>query len=135
MTKALQTEDIYCPDYVHPTDRGQYHMAKCFLAFQGYDLGEEKPLPDDVQKWHETVGKIRHVYATEYNVVRVVSKYTLDCYNLSDNERTAKIKEYLDNEQTDPYVEYFKGLCSKYPQFKAQQQENIKFVIDFMKNQ
>jgi hypothetical protein len=135
MTKALQTEELYCPDYVHPTDRGQYHMAKCFLEHQGLEIGEEKPLPADVQAWHETVGKIRHIYATEYNVIRVLSGYKQDCYNLSNDERAAKIKEYLETEQNDPYVDYFKQLCQKYPEFKAQQQENIQFVIDFMKNQ
>ena len=133
MTKVLQTEELYCPDYVHPTNRGQYQMAKCFLAHQGLDLGDEKPLPADVQKWHDAVGKIRHVYATEYNVVRVESGYKLDCYDLSNDERAAKIKEYLDNEQTGPNVDYFKELCRKYPEYKAQQQENIQFVIDFMK--
>ncbi len=135
ITKALQTEDIYRPDHVHPTDRGQYHMAKCFLAFQGFDIGDEKPLPQDVQKWHETVGKIRDVYATEYNVIRVLTGFKMECYGLTNEDRAAKIKEYLDNEQNDPYVDYFKDLCSKYQPYKAQQQENIQFVIDFMKKQ
>ena len=110
-------------------------VAKCFLSHQGFDIGDEKPLPQDVQKWHETVGKIRNVYATEYNVIRVLTGFKTECYGLTQDERAAKIKEYLDNEQNDPYVEYFKDLCSKYPQNKAHQQENIQCVIDFMKNQ
>ncbi len=127
-TRIMQTETIYNPDRVHPTNRGQYYMAKCFLDFQGFDLGEEKSLPDDVQKWHEVVGKIRHVFATEHNILS-------DDFTLTDEERATKIKEYYDNEQTGPYVDYFKQLASKYPEFKAQLQENIQFVIDFMKNQ
>lgn len=126
--RVMQSENLFCPDYVHPTNRGQYHMAKCFLDFQGFNIGDEKPLPQDIQNWHEVVGKIRHVYATEHNILA-------DDFTLSDNERAAKIKEYYDNEQTGPYVEYFKLLARHYPTHKAQLQENIKFVIDFMKNQ
>ena len=133
MTEALQTEELYCPDFVHPNNRGQYHMAKCFLAFQGYDLGEEKPLPDDVQKWHETVGKIRNVYASVHQVLS--GGFSINGFALSKDQRAEKIKEYLENEQTGPYVDYFKQLASEYPELDAQLQENIQFVIDFMKNQ
>ncbi|MBR5473721.1 MAG: hypothetical protein IKU82_07020, partial [Clostridia bacterium] len=127
--QVMQTENLFCPDYVHPTNHGQYHMAKCFLAFQGCNLGEEKPLPADVQKWHEVVGKIRHVFATEHNILGSAG------FTLTSEERAAKIKDYYDNEQTGPYVEYFKGLAEKYPEFKSQLQENVQFVTDFMKNQ
>ena len=125
--RTMQTEELFAPDYVHPTNRGQYHMAKCFLEFQGYEIGEEKSLPDDVQRWHEVVGKIRHVFATEHNILGS------SCFALPDEERAAKIKEYFDNEQTGPYVAYFKQLAEKYPEYKAQLQENRQFVIDFMK--
>ena len=135
MTEVLQTESICNPDYVHPTPHGQYHIAKCFLAHQDLDIGDEKPLPDDLQAWSETISKIRNVYATEYNVIRELSHYKTEGYTLSNDERAEKIKEYLDNEQTGPYVDYFKQLSSNYPAIKAQQQDNIKFVIDFMKNQ
>lgn len=127
-TRVMQIESIYAPDHVHPTDRGQYYMAKCFLEFQGYDLGEEKELPDDIKEWHEVVGRIRHVFATEHNILN-------DDFTLTDEERAAKIKDYLDNEQTGPYVEYFKLLARHYPTHKTNQKENTKFVIDFMKKQ
>ena len=126
--RVMQTENLFRPDYVHPTDYGQYHMAKCFLAFQGLELGGEKPLPCDVQKWHEVVGKIRHVFATEHNILA-------DDFTLTDVERAAKIKEYYDNEQTGPYVAYFKQLAEKYPEFKSELHKNVQYVIDFMKNQ
>ncbi len=131
--RTMQSENLYCPDYVHPTNRGQYHMAKCFLEYQGYDLDEEKPLTQDVQKWHETVGKIRHVYATVHQVIS--GGFSMNGFSMSHEQRAAKIKEYLDNEQTGPYVEYFKQLASKYSELNAQLNENIQFVIDFMKNQ
>ena len=126
--RTMQTENLFCPDYVHPTNRGQYHMAKCFLAFQGCDLGEEKPLPKNIQNWHEVTGKIRHVFATEHNILN-------DNFKLTDEERAAKIKDYFDNEQTGPHVAYFKQLAGKYPEYKAQLKENVNFVIDFMRNQ
>ena len=125
--RTMQTEELFAPDYVHPTNRGQYHMAKCFLAHQGLDLGEEKPLSDEVQKWHQIVGEIRHVFATEHNILGSSS------FALPDEERAARIKDYYDNEQTGPYVEYFKQLAEKYPRLKAKFQENVQFVIDFMK--
>ncbi len=126
--RVMQSENIINPDYVHPNNRGQYHMAKCFLGHQGLDLGEEKPLPHDVQNWHNVVGKIRHVFATEHNILN-------DDFTLTDKERAEKIKDYYDNEQTGPYVEYFKELAHAYPQYKAELQKNIQFVMDFMKNQ
>jgi len=39
--EKLAEEDLISPDRVHPNDDGQYHMAKCFLAFQGYEIGEK----------------------------------------------------------------------------------------------
>ncbi len=107
--RTMQTETIYNLDRVHPTNRGQYYMAKCFLEYQCFDLGEEKELPGDVAKWHEVVGKIRHVFATEHNILS-------DDFTLTDEERATKIKDYFDNEQTGPYVDYFKQLASKYPE-------------------
>ena len=85
-------------------------------------------MPDDIKEWHEVVGRIRHVFATEHNILN-------DDFTLTDEERAAKIKDYLDNEQTGPYVEYFKLLARHYPTHKTNQKENTKFVIDFMKKQ
>lgn len=131
MTEALQTEELFSPDFVHPTPRGQYHMAKCFLAFQGFDIGEEKPLPSDIQNWHEVVNQIRNVYATVHLILS--GNFSLEGFNMSKEERRAKIREYLDNEQTGPYVDLFKQLASKYNELEAKLQENIQFAIDFMK--
>lgn len=132
MTEALQTEDIFSPDFIHPTPRGQYHLAKCFLAFQGFDIGEEKPLPDDIKKWHEVVGQIRSVYATVHLIIGVA--FSLKGFKMSKEERRIKIKEYLDSERTGKYVELFKKLASKYNDSEEKLEENIQFAIDFMKN-
>ena len=126
--RVMQTENLYNPDYVHPTNHGQYHMAKCFLNSQGFDLGEEKPLSDDVQKWHNTVSKVRNIIATEHFILE-------DDFTTTQQERWDAIKKYHENEQTGPYVEYFKSLTKQYLEIKSQHQELINFTIDFMKNQ
>lgn len=127
-TRVMQTEVIYNLDRVHPTPRGQYYIAKCFLEFQGYDLGEEKELPPDVQKWHEVVGLVRSTIATEHFILE-------DDFTTTQQERWDAIKDYLENEQTGPYADYFKQLAKQYQEIKPQQLENIKFTVDFMKNQ
>jgi len=50
-------------------------------------------------------------------------------------ERKAAIRDYLETEQSGPYVVLFKALAAKYQDIKPKQQENIQFTIDFMKNQ
>lgn len=127
-TRVMQTETIYNLDRVHPTPRGQYYMAKCFLEFQGFDLGEEKELPTDVAKWHEVVGKVRNTIATEHFILE-------DDFTTTQQQRWDAIKDYLENEQEGPYVDYFKALSKQYFEIKPEQAENIKFTIDFMKNQ
>lgn len=127
-TRVMQTENIFNPDRVHPIPRGHYYMAKCFLEFQGLDLGEEKELPSDIQKWHDIVGLVRNTIATEHFILN-------DDFTTTQEQRIAAIKDYLENEQTGPYVDYFKQLAKQYQDIKPQQQENIKFTIDFMKNQ
>lgn len=128
MTRMLQTEELYRPDRVHQLARGQYQRAKCFLAFQGYELGEEKELPEDITKWHEVVQKVRNTIATEHFILE-------DDFTTTDEQRMAAIQNWLATEQTGPYANYFRHLCQQYVEIKKDQQENIKFVLDFMKNQ
>ena len=51
----MQTDDLYNDDCVHPTPHGYYYMAKCFLEFQGLDIGEEKEIPEYLKDWCEKV--------------------------------------------------------------------------------
>lgn len=127
-TRVMQRETIFNPDRVHPTPRGHYYMAKCFLEFQGLDLGDEKELPPEIEKWHEVVGYVRNTIATEHFILN-------DDFTTTQQQRWDAIKDYLENEQTGLYVDYFKQLAKQYQDIKPQQQENIKFTIDFMKNQ
>lgn len=127
MTRAGMLEPLFASDHVHPNERGHYYMAKCFLAFQDMDLGEETALPADIQKWHEAVGLVRNTIATEHFILH-------DDFTTTQEQRIAAIKDYHEHEQTGPYSAYFKVLAAQYMEIKAQQQENIQFTIDFMKN-
>lgn len=127
-TRVMQTETITRPDRVHPTERGQYHMAKRFLSFQGFDLGEEKPLPADVAKWHEVVQDVRATIAAEHFVMH-------DDFTSTDEQRMDAIKQWLEQEKDRPDTDYYKELYQRYLRIKKNQKENIKFVVDFMKNQ
>ena len=127
-TRIMQNENIYNPDRVHPNSRGHYYMAKCFLEFQGFDLGEEKELPADIQEWHAVVARVRDTIAAEHFILN-------DDFTTTQEERMTAIKDYFEKEQTGPYVNYFKLLAGKYISEKVNQEENIKFLMDFMKNQ
>lgn len=127
-TRTMQTEELYQADRVHPNPRGHYYMAKCFLAFQGLELGEEKELPSDIREWSAIVSLVRNTIATEHFILH-------DDFTTTQEERKAAIKEYLETEQTGPHVEYFKTLSAQYQEIKPKQQEHIAFITDFMKNQ
>lgn len=127
ITRIMQEEVVFNTDHVHPNSRGHYYMAKCFLAFQGCDLGEERQLPADIQEWHRVVGLVRNTIATEHFIME-------DDFTTTQEERKSAIKDYLENEQSGPYVTYFKELAAQYQDIKPRQQENIRSIIDFMKN-
>jgi len=126
-SKLIKSEEIYHPDRVHPNERGHYYIAKCFLDFQGITLCEEKPLREDIKKWHSVVTDIRDTIATEHFILR-------DDFTTTDEERAEAIKAYLQKQDNGPHAAYFKMLSQKYPSVKAKQKENIQFVINFMKN-
>lgn len=126
-TSVMQREVIFNPDRVHPNANGHYHMAKCFLKFQGYELGEEKELPSNIQKWHEAVLLLRDTITTEHLIMK-------DNFSVTQEEGVAAVKHYLESEHTEPYAEIYKGLAKRYIDTKPKQQDYLKFVIDFMKN-
>lgn len=126
ITKVMQTENIYDEDHVHPTLRGHYYIAKCFLEFQGLELGEEKELPADIARWHETVVNIRDTIATEYFVL-------FGNFSNTPEQRMAAVVDYLEN--GNGYMgEYITNLAKRYFENKSNQQTNIQYAIDFMRN-
>ncbi len=128
ITRAMQTETIYRTDRVHLLERGHYHLAKGFLAFQGLDLGEEKPLPADVQEWDEHMGMVRSIFAAEHFVMH-------DDFTSTNEQRIEAIKQWLEQEKDLPDTDYYKMLYQKHQRIKHEQPEHIRFCIDFMKNQ
>ncbi len=65
-TEILQSgAKIYSTDRVHPNDLGAWHIAKCFLANQGLDIGEKAALSDKTKEWHEKVYAYRYMLTAE----------------------------------------------------------------------
>lgn len=89
LTRVMQTDDLYNDDCVHPTPHGYYYMAKCFLEFQGLDIGEEKEIPEYLKDWCEKVKHLRDFYSGECMIV--------GDHSLPLEERLEKFRDYIEN--------------------------------------
>ena len=129
MTEVMQTEKLYAADRVHPNELGHYYMARTFLKSQGLELGEMEPFPEDLKEWRTAVSKLRNVIATEYFVVP-------GYFNMTDEERIAKVKERQDAVAAGTAVasDYLKSLMTAYFVNKPHQKELVDLVKKFMKN-
>ena len=128
LTRVMQTDVLHDADRVHPSVHGHYHIAKCFLESQGFDIGEEKELATDVQKWHKATVAVRQVIATEHFIMH-------DDFTATEEQRFATIRAYIDTDKEGPYVEYFKNLAIEYQELKPQFAKNIEYIKSFMKQQ
>lgn len=126
LTRVMQSETIFCPDRVHPSQHGHYHMAKCFLAFQGYDLSEEIELPQDIMEWHDVVSKLRDVIAIEHFILQ-------NDFDTTNENRMMRIRQWLGSYEEGVHSPYFKSLCEQYIVNKPKQRDFIQFTMDFMK--
>ncbi len=130
MTEAMQKEDIYAPDGVHPNERGHYIMAKTFLSSQGLTIDEEAPLPADINEWYEVVLKLRGVIATEYFMV---PNYT----ELTDAERIEIVHKRLAEAEAGAdlgvHTKYFTELMRAYVTDKSHQKKYVSEIKKFMK--
>ncbi len=118
LTKKLQTEAFYNDDHVHPNDRGQYYIAKCFLEFQGLDIGEQKPLPSDFSELISESMILRDILSAKINVI---GKYDLDD---AENERI--VREYLAKDRA-PTV-YHKHIANVFLEYKDHWDEHMDKV-------
>ena len=119
MTQIIQSETIYESDHVHPNARGQFYMAKCFLQFQGEDLGDFFPLPQYLDEWRDTVKHLRDVYSAEHLM--------LHSFFLDSKEGTELIHEYLEKK---PNVrEVYKYLAQQYFLYKPKQNDLRNEII------
>ena len=130
ITKAIQSEDLYAPDGVHPTPEGHYRMAEAFLAFQGMTADGDRSFPDDLNEWYEVVQKLRGVVATEYFMVK-------DYTEIPDDKRYEIVKERLAaaeaGEDLGVHAKYFTELMRSYIVDKPHKKELVARIKEFMK--
>ncbi len=116
MAEEMQKQVFFGPDRTHPNAAGQYHMAKCFLAFQGETIASFAPIPPAMDVWRENTRALRSVYEGEWNV--------LQNYALSTEEKMAFMQTYLDEkryEQTHApaaFERWTKGYLKNKPMVK-----------------
>lgn len=127
-SRAMQGEPVITPDRIHPNDNGQFHMAKCFLAFQGFDLGECKPLPAYMDEWREKIVVYRRLW--------MVERMVIDKYDLTTQEQVAAIQAYVKegegNEEEYPWLEMGKKyLATKHLQEQLNKEINYLMEVEF----
>lgn len=130
MTKAMQTASLYAPDRVHPNEDGQLVMAKTLLSEQGIELPEEMEIPADIEKWGDTVQRIRNVVAAEFILIP-------NYLELTAVERAEAIKKRLEdaNNGINPPDDYIRSLMHRHIANKPHQKEHMEFIKKFMKEQ
>lgn len=128
LTKVMCEEDLYGNDHVHPTNKGHYYMAKCFLEFLGVQISEELEFTPEIQKWHNVTIDYRNVVAIEHFLLD-------DDFSVPHEERFEIIKNYIPKDHSkENHAEYFMSLALPYVDNKPRQTEMLKFLRDFMKN-
>lgn len=110
---------IFSGDRLHPNEHGGYVMSKVFLKAQGIDIGEEKPMPEYIKEWHNTVSDFRQLYTAEC-MLRLGPDKPVE-------ERLARAQEILDNPETNSW---YLSLSSNYLKNKPKQAEILKHTID-----
>lgn len=118
MTEKMQTEDLHVTDHVHLTDKGHYYLAKCFLAHQGLELGEQKAIPESFNALIDASTVVRDIFATELMIIRN--------YSLPLEEKLKIVQEYIDNGSAPD--DYFKRISERFAECKSRQQEYVKLT-------
>ena len=118
--KKIQTEKLYNDDRIHPNSAGHYEMAKLFLAMQGLDLGEQKPLPDDFKELVKEAMILRDVLSAEINVI---ANYN---YTLPVEEKYKYVREYLASGRAPG--EYYKRIAQVFLDYNSRWDEQMEKV-------
>lgn len=124
-----QEEELFNPDGVHPNDLGQYYMAKCFLAYQGLELGEMEQFPEYMARWRELVEIERRIRTAEFLLAH---SYNLTNKKLSDEEKWKLAERYLFDTLKEKQDEYLVSLSETYLQNKKNQNEIKKEINTLM---
>lgn len=120
MTEAVQVQEqkVYSEDRVHPTEHGFYLMAKCFLSFQGQNIGKEEPIPTYLDEWRQEVDKLRTIYGAEHMII--------NDYNKSLDEKLSLMQgKVVEQDWGQPVFERFIRAYIKYKPIQAQLYEEI----------
>lgn len=130
MSRAIQDEVLYMADRVHPNPKGQYYMAKCFLEFQGLEIGEYYDFPEYMKEWREKVKTYRNIWATEKNIVWQ--------FDLTAEEYIARIKAYVEefdgDDSRQPFLDWGKEyLVTKPNQEQLRDEINHIMEVEFKK--
>ena len=104
-------EKVLKDDRVHPNDRGQWYLAKSFLAVQGLNIAPFRPRKDEtasagIREWTRLTRRLHSVYATEWLFVRDES--------LSLDAKLAKVRKWLDMNKKLPKGDYCVTICRDY---------------------
>ena len=95
LTEKMQSENLYNPDRVHPTRKGQFYIAECIIDSMGETPKEFAEIPEYLHELNDTVQKIRAIYFTELIIIGI--------HNLTVYEKYEKVKAYLE-QPTPTYV-------------------------------
>ena len=106
ISEIAQSEKIINPDRVHPNSLGHYHMAKCFMEYQGENIGEYAPIPEYLDEWRNVVERLRNIRATEHLIIHD--------YSLSTQEKLEKAKKYIEGDGNEGPREAFLLRATQY---------------------
>lgn len=106
------TAPLFDPDHIHPSAHGFYLMAKYLLAEQGIEAVEEGAIPERYAEWREKLFVYRSIHATECMVI--------NNYDLSEEEKVAKIENYLVERKP---VGYFDTIAHRWLDFHGKNKE------------
>lgn len=109
MVEIMQSEKLYNPDHIHPTEHGYYRMAEIFLNKQGLEIGEETDIKQKYPKWNELVTAYRKLYIAECMVLKRAELPQKEKIEIA-KEFIAEHKEKADNWR----VKWFVELCENY---------------------
>ena len=103
-SRRIELDSPYSYDHIHPNPHGYYLIAKCFLAHQGFDIGEEREIPAYLDEWGKYVSRLRTVLAAEYMVIKDLT--------LDDAGKLAFMKDKVEREDWGQAA--FERFCRAY---------------------
>ena len=117
VTYAMQGENFFVDDRIHPNDMGHYHIAKTILEFQGIKSGFLKEIPEYLKEWRTKDNIIREIYASELMI--------MPDYAMPIEEKMRFIKSYVVEKkwlELKSSQAFFERISKIYAEYKPKQQ-------------